>query len=72
MVTIFDEEEVYTVADASTNELNEFVESITMTQLELLTEFFNSIPALEIDVESNCNKCQRDITTKLRGLNSFF
>ena len=72
MVTIFDEEEVYTVADASTNELNEFVESITMTQLELLTEFFNSIPALEIDVESQCNKCQRDITTKLRGLNSFF
>ena len=52
MVTIFDEEEVYTVADASTNELNEFVESITMTQLEQLTEFFNSIPALEIDVES--------------------
>ena len=72
MVTIFDEEDVYTVADASTNELNEFVESITMTQLELLTEFFNSIPALEIDVESQCNKCQRDITTKLRGLNSFF
>ena len=72
MVTIFDEEEVYTVADASTNELNEFVESITMTQLEQLTEFFNSIPALEIDVESQCNKCQRDITTKLRGLNSFF
>lgn len=72
MVTIFDEEEVYTVADASTNELNEFVESITMTQLEQLTEFFNSIPALEIDVESQCNTCQRDITTKLRGLNSFF
>tara|TARA_B100000902_G_scaffold397659_1_gene462134 strand:+ start:976 stop:1677 length:702 start_codon:yes stop_codon:yes gene_type:complete len=72
MVTIFDEEEVYAVADASTNELNEFVESITMTQLEQLTEFFNSIPALEIDVKSNCNTCQRDITTKLRGLNSFF
>ena len=72
IVTIFDEENVYPTADASTNELNEFVESITMTQLELLTEFFNSIPALEIDVESQCNKCQRDITTKLRGLNSFF
>ena len=46
MVTIFDEEEVYPTVDTLTNELNEFVESITMTQLELLTEFFNSIPAI--------------------------
>lgn len=72
MVTIFDEEEVYTVRDSSTNELNEFVETLTMTQLELLTTFFQGIPVLKKEVETECKVCGKEIRTELVGLQSFF
>ena len=72
IVNIFDEENVYPAADASTNELNEFVEELTMQQLEKITEFFNGIPSLQKEVESVCTTCGKDIKTTVRGLNSFF
>ena len=72
MVNIYDADEVYPTMDASTNELNEFVENLTMQQLEMITDYFNSIPALQHDVESKCTTCDKDIRTTVKGLNSFF
>jgi len=72
IVNIFDEENVYPAVDASTNELNEFVEELTMQQLELITDFFNSIPSLQKEVDSECSTCGKGIKTTVRGLNSFF
>lgn len=72
IVTIFDEENVYPTADASTNELNEFVEGLTMQQLEKITSYFDSIPSLQLDVESKCTTCDRELKTTAKGINSFF
>ena len=72
IVTIFDEENVYPTADASTNELNEFVEGLTMQQLEKITTYFDSIPSLQLDVESKCTTCDRELKTTAKGINSFF
>lgn len=72
MVNIYDADEVYPTMDASTNELNEFVENLTMQQLEMITDYFNSIPSLQHDVESECTTCAKDIRTTVKGLNSFF
>ena len=72
IVTIFDEENVYPTADASTNELNEFVEGLTMQQLEKITTYFDSIPSLQLDVESKCTTCGRELKTTAKGINSFF
>ena len=72
IVTIFDEENVYPTADASTNELNEFVEGLTMQQLEKITAYFDSIPSLQLDVESKCTTCDRELKTTAKGINSFF
>jgi len=72
IVKIFDEENVYPTADASTNELNEFVENLTMYQLEKITEYFNSIPSLQLEVESKCSTCDRELKTTAKGINSFF
>ena len=72
MVTIFDEEDVYTVADASTNDLNEFVESLTMGQLQKITEYFDAIPSLQKEVDSTCETCGSPIKTIVKGLNNFF
>lgn len=72
IVTIFDEEEVYTVADASTNELNEFVDSLSMNQLNLITEYFDSLPSLEKKVTTECGTCGKEINALVKGLQSFF
>ena len=72
IVTIFDEENVYPTADASTNELNEFEEGLTMQQLEKITTYFDSIPSLQLDVESKCTTCGRELKTTAKGINSFF
>lgn len=72
MVNIYDADEVYPTMDASTNELNEFVENLTMQQLEMITDYFNSIPSLQHEVESKCTTCDKDIRTTVKGLNSFF
>lgn len=72
IVKIFDEENVYPTADASTNELNEFVEGLTMQQLEKITTYFDSIPSLQLDVESKCTTCDRELKTTAKGINSFF
>ena len=72
IVKIFDEENVYPTADASTNELNEFVEGLTMQQLEKITTYFDSIPSLRLDVESKCTTCDRELKTTAKGINSFF
>ncbi len=72
IVKIFDEENVYPTADASTNELNEFVEGLTMQQLEKITAYFDSIPSLQLDVESKCTTCGRELKTTAKGINSFF
>ena len=72
MVNIFDQEEVHRVSDASTNELNEFVETLTMNQLELISDYFNSIPVLEHEVQTKCGTCDRELTTLIKGLQNFF
>lgn len=72
IVTVFDNEEVYPTVDVSTNELNEFVESLTMSQLQKITDYFDAIPSLQTEVTSSCETCSSPIKTTVKGLNNFF
>ena len=72
MVNIYDAEEVYPIADASTNEINEFVDSLSMSQLEKITSYFEGLPSLKKEVSANCEKCGKEIRTTVSGLNNFF
>ena len=72
MVSVYDEENVYPTSDSSTKELEEFVNTLSMSQLQLITDYFASIPKLYKEVESECVKCEKTIETKLEGLNNFF
>ena len=69
---VFDGESVYESADLSNKEVTEFVESLTFQQLELLTEFFDSLPKLSAEVQGNCNTCKSVNKRTLEGINSFF
>ena len=72
MVNIYDAEEVYPIADASTNEINEFMDSLSMSQLEMITSYFEGLPSLKKEVSADCEKCGKEIRTTVSGLNNFF
>jgi hypothetical protein len=70
--TIYDEETVYDTDDIQTSELVEFVENLTLEQVDKLNTFFEHIPTLKHDLEYKCDGCGHEQTTTLKGLQSFF
>ena len=72
MVTVFDQEEVYPTSDSPTQELDEFVNTLSMSQMEMISEYFGSIPQLKKEVQTECVKCGKDVNTTIQGMNNFF
>jgi hypothetical protein len=72
IVTVFDEENVYVASDISESDLNEFIDSLTLSQLQLLGQFFDDAPKLSHTVSYKCNLCGEESTKTLEGLQSFF
>ena len=70
--TIYDDETVYDTDDVPTSEMTEFVESLTLDQVDKLNEFFENIPTLSQELEYKCDHCGKEQTTTLKGLQSFF
>jgi hypothetical protein len=70
--SVYDEETVYNADDIQDSELIEFVESLTLDQVDRLQEFFESIPTLQEEIEYKCDSCGTLNTTTLKGLSSFF
>ena len=70
--SIYTEEDVFLAKDTSDKELTEFVENLTVQQLEKLGGFFQSLPRLQKDVSATCNTCGKPIEKVLIGLQNFF
>ena len=70
--TIYDDETVYDTDDVPTSEMTEFVESLTLEQVDKLNEFFENIPTLSQELEYKCNSCGKEQSTTLKVLQSFF
>lgn len=56
----------------SKDELLEFVNSMTATQLSSVTKFLETLPALKQDIEFKCTKCGGSNAIQLKGLSDFF
>ncbi len=70
--TIFDEENVYDVKKESNEEVQDFLDSLTSDQFQKVAAFFGDIPKLEYNLSYECEKCNHENETVLRGLASFF
>ena len=70
--TIFDEESVYNTDEIQDSELTEFVESLSMIQVDKLNAYFENIPTLEHKMEWDCASCGHHNEVSLKGLQSFF
>ena len=81
---IYDKETTYPSKDHTKKEMTDFLESLTDTQFQKMSKFFETSPALKHEVELNCQnkskvpkgkgkkECGYKEKIKLEGLNSFF
>ena len=80
---IYDKETTYPAKDHTEKEMTDFLESLTDTQFQKLSKFFETAPALRHEVELHCKhkvkgkgkekkECGYKEKITLEGLNSFF
>jgi hypothetical protein len=70
--SIYDEDTVYATADFSKDELDTFIDSMTQTQLEMVSEFFDGIPKVYKDIEVMNPKTKVKSKVRLEGMETFF
>jgi hypothetical protein len=72
MTRIFDEDSVYELSEYRDSEIDDFIESMTVSQFEKISDWFTNLPTLKHDVEYACGVCKTHCSRTLEGLNSFF
>lgn len=63
---------VHEMRDSTAEERIQFVESLTMTQLEKIQTFFSTMPSLMYETTFQCGKCGYSETLRFKGLMDFF
>lgn len=69
---IFTQEEIHDARDQTTEEIIEFIESLTNEQFEKIVEFFVSAPKIFHNIDYTCPKCQTENTVVVDGVENFF
>ena len=70
--TIYDAEETYDTIDYADREMDEFLNSLSLQQVEKMGEFLNNTPTLSHIVKYRCIKCSKENSILLKGLENFF
>ena len=66
------EEERIDLADESEEEVNQFLESLTASQFEKISEFAVNLPSMSKNIKYTCTNCGTKNERMLRGLEDFF
>ena len=69
---IYFKEELFSVQDHTTKEVDDFINSLSSNQFTKLREYFDNLPALKHDIEYTCPKCNETETQTIQGVASFF
>ena len=69
---IYTEDEVWSSADVTKKELNEFLEQMNSSQFKQIEKFFETMPKLSHEVKFVNPKTKVENTVVLEGLSSFF
>ena len=69
---IYNEEEVWSTADCTKKEVNEFLEQMNSMQFKEIEKFFETMPKLSHSVTFTNPKTKVESTVVLEGLSSFF
>ena len=69
---VLTEDERIDCVNQSKEEVVEFLNSMTATQLQKVSSFLENMPSLRHSVEFTCEKCQAENKLELKGLADFF
>jgi hypothetical protein len=69
---IFDKDQIYHSKDVPKEELVEFIDNLQQKHLELIKEFFDSMPKVKKDLDFKCSKCGHEDKITIEGVQSFF
>jgi hypothetical protein len=69
---VFTKEETHERDSFTSEELDNFFDSLTTDQFIKIREFFETMPTLKHTVKYKCSTCGEDKETTVQGLNSFF
>jgi hypothetical protein len=69
---IYDEKAVYDAKDYTTQEIKDFLESLTQSVFTKISSFFEDMPRLEHAANYECVSCKHKGTIVLRGIQDFF
>ena len=69
---VLTEEERIDAKKETPEAMSDFLNSFTANQFQNIAKFLQEMPALEKDVEFDCENCQTHNETQLRGLADFF
>ena len=70
--TIYSEDEVWSTADVTKQEVIEFLEQMNSLQFKQIEKFFDTMPKLSYEVKVTNPKTKKKSTVVLEGLSSFF
>ena len=69
---IFTEEETHEKDSFTDEDLDEFIDSLNTKQMELIRNFFDTMPTIKHTAKYTCKTCGEEKETTVQGLNSFF
>ena len=69
---IFTEEETHEKDSYTDEDLDEFIDSLNTKQMELIRDFFDTMPTIKHTAKYTCKTCGEEKETTVQGLNSFF
>lgn len=72
IAAICTEEERVDIKDVPQAEIDEFIESMTRDQFQLVSEYIGKMPSLNHEVSYTCTNCEEENVTTLRGMSDFF
>ncbi len=70
--SIFDEHSVHYIKDIPKQELLDFIESLTPSQLKKLDHFFETLPKIKIPIQFRCPACDHRELIEAKGIENFF
>lgn len=69
---IYDKDNIYYAKDVTTEELNEFIDSMTREQFDKIRTFFDTMPKLKKRLDFKCGKCGYSENIEVEGIQNFF
>lgn len=72
IIKIYSAEQVYTIKDFSSKDLDDFLDRLTLLQFQKLEEFIDSTPTIRKEINVQCGKCKFEHVITIEGLQNFF